>query len=253
MTDHEGKVAWSAQYRAWGQANVAISEAAYKAGIRNPIRFQGQYFDDETGLHYNRHRYFDPLSGRFVSKDPIGLLGGINTQSYPHNPIQWADPLGLSSKRPKTTGAGTKCPKCNPCAGKNPAALARSWQGATKAPYVGVDSYTNTVLKKGTVLFTLYPYGPSPGNYFAGSPTVSKGGSAQGYNDAVQVAHAGNTRNARPMRTQVQTFIVKEDICIAKGTALANPHLGTGGGTQYFIEDGDKPKLTGGPILKFSK
>lgn len=103
------------------------------------------------------------------------------------------------------------------------------------------------------VLFTLYPYGPSPGNYFAGSTTVLKGGSAQECNDAVQVAHAGNTRNARPMRTQVQAFVVKEDICVAKGTALANPHLGTGGGTQYFIENGDKSKLTGGPILKFSK
>ena len=110
-----------------------------------------------------------------------------------------------------------------------------------------------TALKKGTVLFTLYAYGPSPGNYFTGSPTVLKGGSAQGYNDSVQVAHSGNTRNARPMRTQVQAFVVKEDICVAKGTSLANPHLGTGGGIQYFIEDGDKPKLTSGPIMKFSK
>jgi hypothetical protein len=55
------------------------------------------------------------------------------------------------------------------------------------------------------------------------------------------------------MRTQVQAFVVKEDICVAKGTSLANPHLGAGGETQYFIENGDKPKLTGGPILKFSK
>jgi RHS repeat-associated protein len=253
LTDGDGQVAWSAQYKAWGQAKEAISAAAYKAGIRNLIRFQGQYFDEETGLHYNRHRYYDPCSGRFISDDPIGLLGGINTHAYAPNPIQWADPLGLSSKKLKSTGSGTKCPKCNPCAGKNPTALAQSWQGPTKAPYVGVDSYTNTVLKKGTVLFTLHPYGPSPGNYFAGSPTVLKGGSAQGYNDAVQVAHAGNTRNARPMRTQVQAFVVKEDICVAKGTSLANPHLGTGGGLQYFIEDGDKPKLTSGPILKFSK
>lgn len=82
---------------------------------------------------------------------------------------------------------------------------------------------------------------------------VSKGGSAKGHNDAVQVAHTGNTRNARPMRTQVQAFVVKEDICVAKGTSLANPHLGTGGGSQIFIEDGDKPKLTKGSILKFAK
>jgi RHS repeat-associated protein len=75
LTDCEGKVAWSAQYKAWGEAKEAISEAAREAGMRNPIRFQGQYFDEETGLHYNRHRYYDPFSGRYVSKDPIGLLG----------------------------------------------------------------------------------------------------------------------------------------------------------------------------------
>nr|WP_244136487.1 RHS repeat-associated core domain-containing protein [Burkholderia sp. BCC0405] len=44
----------------------------------NPIRFQGQYHDDETGLHYNRYRYYDPNSGRFVSKDPIGLAGSTS-------------------------------------------------------------------------------------------------------------------------------------------------------------------------------
>lgn len=55
------------------------------------------------------------------------------------------------------------------------------------------------------------------------------------------------------MRTQLQAFVVKEDICVAKGAALANHALGTGGGTQYFIEDGDKPKLARGPIVKFSK
>lgn len=253
LTDCDSKVAWSAQYKAWGQAKETISEAAYKAGIRNPIRFQGQYFDDETGLHYNRHRYYDPVSARFVSKDPIGLLGGINTHAYAPNPVQWADPLGLSPRKSKTTGSGAKCPSCNPCAGKDPAAIARSWQGPTNKPYIGVDSYTNTVLKKGTVLYTLYPYGPRPGNYFAGSATVLSASSARGYNDAVQVSHAGNTPKARPMRTQVQAFIVKEDMCVAKGQSLANPHLGAGGGTQYFIENGDKPKLATGPVVKFSK
>lgn len=55
------------------------------------------------------------------------------------------------------------------------------------------------------------------------------------------------------MRTQVQAFVVKEDICVAKGTTTANPHLGTGGGTPYFIKNGDKTNLTNGPIIKFSK
>ena len=97
MTDHEGKVAWSAQYKAWGEAKEAISESARKAGMRNPIRFQGQYLDDETGLHYNRYRYYDPHSGRLISRDPAGLLGGFNLYSYAPNPIRWVDPLGLAA------------------------------------------------------------------------------------------------------------------------------------------------------------
>ncbi|MGJ7915271.1 RHS repeat-associated core domain-containing protein [Massilia sp. LXY-6] len=97
LTDCEGKVAWSAQYKAWGQAKEAISAAAYKAGIRNPIRFQGQYFDDETGLHYNRHRYYDPDTARYLTQDPVGLNGGENLYRYAPNPTGWMDPLGLTT------------------------------------------------------------------------------------------------------------------------------------------------------------
>ncbi|WP_230957815.1 RHS repeat-associated core domain-containing protein, partial [Burkholderia diffusa] len=66
--------------------------------LANPLRFAGQYFDRETGLHYNRHRYYDPGSGRFVSKDPIGLAGGFNVFQYAPNPITWVDALGLTGK-----------------------------------------------------------------------------------------------------------------------------------------------------------
>ena len=97
LTDHEGKVAWSAQYRAWGQAKEAISEAACKTGMRNPIRFQGQYFDEETGLHYNRNRYYDPATGRYLTQDPIGLYGSNNHYVYAPTPTRWVDPLGLTA------------------------------------------------------------------------------------------------------------------------------------------------------------
>ena len=96
LTNHAGKVAWSAQYKAWGQAKEAISEAAYKAGMRNPLRFQGQYFDEETGLHYNRHRYYDTHLGRFLSGDPIRLAGGIHFYQYAPNSTEFIDPLGLA-------------------------------------------------------------------------------------------------------------------------------------------------------------
>lgn len=97
LTDYEGKVAWSAQYKAWGQAKEAISDSAHKAGIRSPIRFQGQYLDDETGLHYNRHRYYDPDTIRYLTQDPVGLIGGTNLYRYAPNSTAWIDPLGLSN------------------------------------------------------------------------------------------------------------------------------------------------------------
>jgi RHS repeat-associated protein len=66
--------------------------------IRQPIRFQGQYHDEETGLYYNRFRFYDPLQGRYVTQDPIGLLGELNAYVYPMSPAEEVDPLGLVVK-----------------------------------------------------------------------------------------------------------------------------------------------------------
>ena len=63
-----------------------------------PIRFQGQFFDRETNLHYNRFRYYDSDMGMFVSRDPIGLMGGDNVFAYAPNPTAWIDPWGLNCK-----------------------------------------------------------------------------------------------------------------------------------------------------------
>ncbi|SEI54868.1 RHS repeat-associated core domain-containing protein [Achromobacter sp. NFACC18-2] len=76
LTDAQGEIAWSAHYLAWGAAKEAISDAARAERIRNPIRFQGQHLDPETGLHYNRHRYYDPQTGRLIAKDTIRFAGG---------------------------------------------------------------------------------------------------------------------------------------------------------------------------------
>ena len=97
LTDHTGQIAWSAQYSAWGEVKEQRSEWAQRQGLTNPIRFQGQYHDHETGLHYNRYRYYDPRAGRFVSKDPISYAGGLNLYAYAPNPVEWVDPLGLMS------------------------------------------------------------------------------------------------------------------------------------------------------------
>src|SRR5262249_31665836 len=68
------------------------------ADTDNPLRLQGQYFDAETGLCYNRHRYFDPAVGQFVSADPLGLGAGPDLYGYAPNVFGWIDPLGLARK-----------------------------------------------------------------------------------------------------------------------------------------------------------
>jgi len=92
LTDSENNLVWHAHYSVFGKATVIVNK------VDNPIRFQGQYFDSESGLHYNHFRYYDPETGRFISQDPIGLLGGINHYQYAPNHINWIDPLGLSCK-----------------------------------------------------------------------------------------------------------------------------------------------------------
>ncbi|WP_108651045.1 DUF6531 domain-containing protein [Dongshaea marina] len=71
LTDAEGNIVWSVQYKAFGSVVCKQVE-----DVENNIRFQGQYFDSETGLHYNRHRYYNPRIGRYLSQDPLGLEGG---------------------------------------------------------------------------------------------------------------------------------------------------------------------------------
>ncbi|MCC4104751.1 RHS repeat-associated core domain-containing protein [Serratia ureilytica] len=100
LTDEHSEITWRAEYRAWGVVKEALCKASGgRVELRNPLRFQGQYHDHETGLHYNRHRYYDPEVGRFVSKDPIGYVGGVNSFEYAPNSVQWTDPLGLSGAK----------------------------------------------------------------------------------------------------------------------------------------------------------
>ncbi|SAK53198.1 RHS protein [Caballeronia temeraria] len=94
LTDASGEIVWRTQYQVWG--NTVIETAAEHYQPQQNLRFQGQYLDRETGLHYNLFRYYDPGTGRFISPDPIGLAGGINLYAYAPNPVQWVDQLGLS-------------------------------------------------------------------------------------------------------------------------------------------------------------
>ncbi|WP_339456360.1 RHS repeat domain-containing protein, partial [Pseudomonas sp. EA_65y_Pfl1_P120] len=93
LTAPDGEIVWSAHYRAYGEiSRLDIGK------VDNPLRFQGQYFDQESGLHYNRHRYYNPDLGRYLTPDPVKLAGGSNAYLYVPNPTGWIDPLGLSCK-----------------------------------------------------------------------------------------------------------------------------------------------------------
>jgi len=91
LISEDGNTAWSAEYDEWGnQLNEENPHHVYQ-----PYRLPGQQHDEESGLNYNRHRYYDPLQGRYITQDPMGLKGGWNLYQYPLNPLQQIDPMGL--------------------------------------------------------------------------------------------------------------------------------------------------------------
>nr|WP_242487312.1 RHS repeat-associated core domain-containing protein [Pseudomonas sp. TH15] len=108
LTDFGGEIVWAAKYNAYGK----VTRLTHGAGeqLEQPLRFQGQYFDAESGLHYNRHRYYDPEMGRYLTPDPIKLAGGLNQYQYTPNPTGWVDPLGLSGNCPTPNKSGCKVP-----------------------------------------------------------------------------------------------------------------------------------------------
>jgi RHS repeat-associated protein len=91
LTDATGTVVWEAWHEPFGQVYIHPSSS-----VENNPRMPGQYFDQETGLHYNYYRYYDPKTGRYLTPDPIGLLGGVHLFLYAENsPLTFIDELGL--------------------------------------------------------------------------------------------------------------------------------------------------------------
>ena len=91
MTDEAGGVVWRAIYAPFGEATIDDAST-----VTLNLRFPGQYYDQETGMHYNYFRHYDPETGRYMTSDPIGLGGGMNTFVYVlGNPLRWSDYRGL--------------------------------------------------------------------------------------------------------------------------------------------------------------
>jgi RHS repeat-associated protein len=100
LTAVNGAVVWSAKYSSFGEAVVDISSP-----ITNNLRFPGQYFDQETGQHFNWHRYYSPVAGRYLIPDPIGFQDRSSLYVYVENsPLNFIDPKGLSSIAPGVPG-----------------------------------------------------------------------------------------------------------------------------------------------------
>ena len=122
LVSSTGELEWAASFRLWGEVRtvwrrpraatlIAANGPVAWAGEEDteegfcPFRFQGQWEDGETGLNYNRHRHYEPISGQFVSADPIGLRGGARLNSYVARPTTLVDPLGLTGNcLPKASG-----------------------------------------------------------------------------------------------------------------------------------------------------
>ncbi|ADP11312.1 Rhs-family protein [Erwinia sp. Ejp617] len=115
VTDAEGNLRWSGHYDTFGKLlGQTVAGSAQRTGpvYDQPLRYAGQYQDNESGLHYNLFRYYEPDVGRFTTQDPISIRGGLNLYAYAPNPYGWVDPLGLSkcSNNEKTSYKGPELP-----------------------------------------------------------------------------------------------------------------------------------------------
>ncbi|MCS6456955.1 RHS domain-containing protein, partial [Burkholderia thailandensis] len=107
LTNESGKLVWSGRYKVLGHVMPWTQLATQ---VRQPLRFAGQYLDDETGLHLNGRRYYDPDTARYLSPDR-SAPAGVSPYRYVSNPLGVANPTGraVSLRRPKADVDGASC------------------------------------------------------------------------------------------------------------------------------------------------
>ena len=168
-------------------------------------RFPGQYEDGESGLYYNRFRYYDCGTGQYLCADPVGLRYGLNLYSYVSNPPKYMDPLGLCKD--------------------DIISKASKWPG--KGDYPGVDKWQLGTLNKGDII-----YGGVSGQteFYLSQSTLN---TAEGSMSSLCKSDQVKPHDLFGYRSQVQVY----EVLKATDIATANPHLGEGGAIQYFVED----------------
>ncbi|WP_406304448.1 DUF6531 domain-containing protein [Streptomyces sp. NBC_00885] len=121
LIDEQGDIAWRTRTTLWGSTTWNVDATAH-----TPLRFPGQYFDPESGLHYNFHRHYDPETARYLSNDPVGLVAAPNPVAYVPNPHTWSDSHGLA-------------PDCSPARQDVHRGESQNRPGGQHGPAVSVD------------------------------------------------------------------------------------------------------------------
>ncbi len=214
----DGELIWAGRLLTWGEPECwPVLTLNDPRNLTCNLRFVGQYEDTESGLFYNRHRYYDRETGQYLSTDPLNLSGGFNPYGYVHDPVNWIDPLGLAG-----------CPGAE---SQSPSDFARSWQG--QGDYPGVDRFRDITVKKGTILMA---GAPGQGSFYTTIRAVERSGySKEGVFKGLQVIPHKDF-GYRPGMT---AYRVLEDTPAAFGIVRANPHAGSGGLPQIVIEKYD--------------
>ena len=163
LTDRNHHVIWAAKLDPWGN----LEEEYNPNRIDQPIRLPGQHHDRETGLYYNRHRYYDPGLGSYISQDPIGLRGGANTSIYVDgDPNFYIDPTGLQAYMSGAAGLPAWCPppiKPKPSPPKTTQACYRPLRNTPLVIGNATDRKNNSVIGHQHIFFpdgTNVGYGP---------------------------------------------------------------------------------------------
>ncbi|MBM7440948.1 putative T7SS-secreted protein [Streptomyces sp. HB132] len=131
LVDETGEIAWNTRSTLWGMTTWTADSSAF-----TPLRHPGQYFDSETHLHYNYHRYYDSETARYLTPDPLGLAPSLNSATYVDNPNREVDPWGLFSCPPEEKTIRT--PEVKDPKPRKPQHAMAEWE-----EFLGEGPYTN--------------------------------------------------------------------------------------------------------------